>query len=292
MPAQWSWRDVAKTMSEQAQRSIQLSEIAALLQRGGDFHTEDRYGRDPEANFVPWGRSSFKPAPISKSKESPRNVEPEHSAEKEHSPHDAASADSTPNNGDDQRLSDPTAESHAQQHANPPPRPPAPQEDPGPSAEEIIAAIERAKEDGRALGYQQGVEATRKEVGASLSILRKLEQQLTMLAQDAVQRNADIIAHHVRRIAQDLYGAVFAEIPGVFLERIKTAAEMFTKAGGDFTLSMNPHDLMALSDLIKEQEIFDNIKIIEDDKLQPGSFHLSSRDLEYEDAPLLTDLRS
>ena len=113
-----------------------------------------------------------------------------------------------------------------------------------------------------------------------------------MLAQDAVQRNADIMAHHVRRIAQDLFGAVFAEIPGVFVERIKTAAEMFTKAGGEFTLSMNPHDLLALSELLKEKEIFEKIRIVEDDKLQPGAFHLSSRDLDYEDAPMLTDLRS
>ena len=289
MPAQWSWRDVVKTMSEQAQRSIQLSEIAALLQRGGDFHTENRYGRDPEANFVPWGRSSFKPAPLSKPPASPRNVESEHSADTPHGSQDATSADTAATQEHQPESSDPAADTHV---ANPPPRPPAPQADPGPSPEEIIAAIERAKEDGRALGYQQGVEATRKEVGASLSTLRKLEQQLTMLAQDAVQRNADIIAHHVRRITQDLYGAVFAEIPGAFLERIKTAAEMFTKAGGDFTLSMNPHDLMTLSDLIKEQEIFDKIKIMEDDKMQPGAFHLSSRDLDYEDAPMLTDQRS
>jgi hypothetical protein len=67
---------------------------------------------------------------------------------------------------------------------------------------------------------------------------------------------------------------------------------MFTKAGGEFTLSMNPHDLLALSELLKEKEIFEKIRIVEDDKLQPGAFHLSSRDLDYEDAPMLTDLRS
>ena len=132
----------------------------------------------------------------------------------------------------------------------------------------------------------------RKELNATLSNLRKIEAQLTTLAHDAVQRNADIMAHHVRRIAQDLFGAVFAEIPGVFLERIKTAAEMFTKAGGEFTLAMNPHDLLTLSELMKENEIFEKIRIIDDEKLQPGAFHLSSRDLDYEDAPLLSDLRS
>ena len=277
-------------MSEQTQRSIQLSEIAALLQRGGDFHTEDRYGRDPQANFVPWGRSSFKPAPIPKAPERQREIEPENASE---TPLEAGTAhQDAVSAGNPERQT--TAASNAPQQqrpATPPPAPPA-LADPGPSAEEIITAIERAKEDGRALGYQQGVESTRKEVGTSISTLRKLETQLTMLAQDAVQRNADIMAHHVRRIAQDLFGAVFAEIPGVFVERIKTAAEMFTKAGGEFTLSMNPHDLLALSELLKEKEIFEKIRIVEDDKLQPGAFHLSSRDLDYEDAPMLTDLRS
>jgi len=278
-------------MSEQGQRSIQLSEIATLLQRGGDFRTEDRYGRDPEASFVPWGRSSFKPAPIPKPPEPARQAEAEalsQAATTDQNP--AETPNTAPPHSDRQAITASAAASAP--HTRAAPTPPAALDDPGPSAEEIIAAIERAKEDGRALGYQQGAEATRKEVGSSLSTLRKLEAQLTMLAQDAVQRNADIMAHHVRRIAQDLFGAVFAEIPGVFLERIKTAAEMFTKAGGDFTLSLNPHDLMSLADLIKEKEIFEKIKIVEDDKLQPGAFHLSSRDLDYEDAPMLTDQRS
>ncbi len=122
-----------------------------------------------------------------------------------------------------------------------------------------------------------------------MSTLRKLEAQITTLAADAVERNADIMAHHVRRIAQDLFGAVFAEMPEIYVERIKTAAEMFTKAGADFTLAMNPHDVLALHSLMQESEIFEKIRIIEDDSLQSGVFHLSSRDLDYEDAHLLTD---
>ena len=233
-------------MSEQAQRSIQLSEIAALLQRGGPFQAESRYAKNNDADI------------------------------------------STKKEGVESSIA---AAPPAQPNRAPPPAPPPPTES-GPSPDEIIAAIERAKEDGRALGYQQGVDATRKELSATLSNLRKLEAQLTTLTSDAVQRNADIIAHHVRRIAQDLFGAVFAEIPDVFIERIKTAAEMFTKAGGEFTLSMNPHDFLTLSDLLKENEIFEKIRIIEDDRLQPGAFHLSSRDLDYEDTPALTDMRS
>ena len=283
-------------MSEQAQRSIQLSEIASLLQRGGPFQPESRYGRDPDANFVPWGRSSFKPAPPPKPIAPTRNPEPEQSTDPRQEPTDpsqeAKKHDAEPSAKKDNSASSTTsATAPAQPNRIPPPAPPPPTES-GPSPDEIIAAIERAKEDGRALGYQQGVDATRKELSATLSNLRKLEGQLTTLASDAVQRNADIIAHHVRRIAQDLFGAVFAEIPGVFIERIKTAAEMFTKAGGEFTLAMNPHDLLTLSDLLKENEIFEKIRLVEDDKLQPGAFHLSSRDLDYEDAPMLSDMRS
>ena len=283
-------------MSEQAQRSIQLSEIAALLQRGGPFQAESRYGRDPDANFVPWGRSSFKPAPPPKPIAPMRNPESEPSTDPQEGPTDPSKDVKTADADHSARKDTPTssatpATAPAQSNRAPPPPPPPPTES-GPSPDEIIAAIERAKEDGRALGYQQGVDATRKELSATLSNLRKLEGQLTTLSSDAVQRNADIIAHHVRRIAQDLFGAVFAEIPGVFIERIKTAAEMFTKAGGDFTLAMNPHDLLTLSDLLKENEIFEKIRLVEDDKLQPGAFHLSSRDLDYEDAPMLSDMRS
>ena len=279
-------------MSEQAQRSIQLSEIAALLQRGGPFQAESRYSRDPDASFVPWGRSSFKPAPPPKPIAPPRKAEPDPSTDQaQATPETSEVADPDEHAAAPQAGSNASQTAPSQTHALQPPPPPQPTES-GPAPEEIIAAIERAKEDGRALGYQQGVDATRKELNATLSNLRKLEAQLTTLSSDAVQRNADIIAHHVRRIAQDLFGAVFAEIPAVFLERIKTAAEMFTKAGGEFTLAMNPHDLLTLSDLLKENEIFEKIRIIEDDKLQPGAFHLSSRDLDYEDAPMLSDSRS
>jgi len=283
-------------MSEQAQRSIQLSEIAALLQRGGPFQAESRYGRDPDADFVPWGRSSFKPAPPPKPIAPKRNPDPEQSAEPQQASaepeHDATSNDPEASAKKESAASSSTPATAPAQANRVPPPPPPPAAESGPSPDEIIAAIERAKEDGRAIGYQQGVEATRKELAATLSNLRKLEAQLTTLTSDAVQRNADIIAHHVRRIAQDLFGAVFAEMPDVFIERIKTAAEMFTKAGGEFTLAMNPHDLLTLSDLLKENEIFEKIRIVEDDKLQPGAFHLSSRDLDYEDAPMLSDMRS
>lgn len=289
-------------MSETAERTIPFSEIASMLPRGGDFIEENRYAPDHDAPFVPWGRSSFKPAPPKpKTASAEKQVTPEEPAAEHTSQEPEQVADAPPPEQANQQPADapqsaagaaaPTSGQAPRRQAAPPPKPPPPPQPAGPSPEEIIAAIDQAREDGRALGYQQGVDATRREIGATLSTLRKVEAQITTLAQDAVERNADIMAHHVRRIAQDLFGAVFTEMPAVFLERIKTAAEMFTKAGADFTLAMNPHDLLTLATLMQETEIFDKIRIVEDEKLQPSTFHLSSRDLDYEDAPLLSDIR-
>jgi hypothetical protein len=283
-------------MSEQTQRTVQFSEIADMLPKGGDYHVEDRYGSDPDAEFVPWGRSNFKPAP---DKQPPAPAkEPE--TEQHEKSADEDEQTSVASEGEPGELNEPAPTPSAKTPAAapagarpsaPPPKPPPPPEPPGPTAEEIIAAINQAREDGRALGYQQGVEATKRELSATLSTLRKIETQITTLAADALERNADIMAHHVRRIAQDLFGAVFAEMPEVFVERIKTAAEMFTKAGADFTLALNPHDALTLNALMQENEIFEKIRIVEDDSLHTGVFHLSSRDLDYEDAPLLSDVR-
>ena len=288
-------RDVAKIMSEQSQRTIQFSEIAQMLPKGGDFLEENRYGPDHEAEFVPWGRTSFKPAPPKLSDAAPKPPNGEAGATSDEAVDAAADPDQDPQQEQpdkptgDSATPPPNAAMAAR--AVPPPRPPPAPEPPGPTAEEIIAAIDQAREDGRALGYQQGAEATRREIGDTLSILKKIEAEITMLAHDALERNADIMAHHVRRIAQDLFGAVFAEMPDVFVDRIKTAAEMFTKAGADFTLALNPHDANTLHPLMQETEIFEKIRIVEDDALRSGTFHLSSRDLDYEDAPLLSDAR-
>ncbi len=266
-----------------------------MLPKGGDFLEENRYGPDHEAEFVPWGRTSFRPAPPKETDQPPKapNAEPGTPAQEAVD----GAADSTqdppqehPDTAPGDSASQPPNAAKTGRTAAPPRAPPPP-EPPGPTAEEIIAAIDRAREDGRALGYQQGVEATRREIGASLATLKKIEAQITMLAHDALERNADIMAHHVRRLAQDLFGAVFAEMPEVFVDRIKTAAEMFTKAGADFTLALNPHDAITLHTLMQENEIFEKIRIVEDDALQSGTFHLSSRDLDYEDAPLLSDAR-
>jgi len=270
-----------------ASRKIPLSQVADLVRRGGDFIEEDRYAPDSEAPFVPWGKQSFKPAPVAE--ELPQEaeaapvevtIEGEAAAQAPAAPAPAPAAPPP--------AAAPAAAAAPAIHI-PTPAPPAP---PAPTAEEIVKAIEQSREDGRALGYQQGIDAARRELGEALMALRNIERELTMLAEDAVQRNADIMAHHVRRIAQDLFGAVFAEMPDVFVERIKTAAEMFTKAGGEFTLALSPHDMMSLSAIIAANGgIFEKIQLVEDDKLASGSFRLFSRDLDYEDTPQLHDPR-
>lgn len=263
-------------------RKIPLSEIADLVQRGGDFIEENRFGPDNDAPFVPWGKQSFKPVPREEELPAAAEAAPVEVPIEGEAPAPSASAPA------------PTTSAAAPAAAAPAvhiptPAPPAP---PAPTPEEIVRAIEQSREDGRALGYQQGIDAARRELGEALMALRAIEREMTMLAEDAMQRNADIMAHHVRRIAQDLFGAVFAEMPDVFVERIKTAAEMFTKAGGEFTLALSPHDMMSLSAIIAANGgIFEKIQLVEDDKLASGSFRLFSRDLDYEDAPQLHDPR-
>jgi hypothetical protein len=80
-------------------------------------------------------------------------------------------------------------------------------------------------------------------------------------------------------------------MPELFVERIKNAAEMFTKAGSEFTLSISPHDALSLRAALKAEEIFSSIRIIEDDELPSGSFRLASRDLEFDDVPQIEDER-
>lgn len=255
-------------MSEMAQRTVPLSEVPDFVQRGGSFNADNRFAPDPDAAFTPWNKARFKPANLVE-------ATPE--------------AKDAGDNATQSETESPTV-APIEAAAPPPPPPPEPVE-PAPSPDEIVAAIEKAREDGRALGYQQGLEAARKELGDALNVLRRLESEIVPLAAESYERNAELMAQHVRRLAQDLFGAVFAQMPELFVERIKNAAEMFTKAGSEFTLSISPHDAHSLRAALKAEDIFSSIRILEDDELPSGSFRLASRDLEFDDTPQIEDER-
>jgi hypothetical protein len=258
-------------MSDQTQHTVALADVAAFARRSGDFTQDSRFNKSDDVTFVPWGRAKFKPyQPGADKDDTPLEHDTSHegTARFEETPQTSVAPPPQP---------------------QPPPPPPPPLADPPPTPEDIIAAIETAREDGRGLGYKQGYDAAHREVADTLHILRKLAAELTTLADDAVERNTEIIARHVRRIAQDLFGTVIADIPEAFIDRIKTAAASFTKAGSDFTLALSPHDCLTLSAALQGEDLFSNIKIIEDDELPTGAFRLISRDLEYEDAPILSD---
>lgn len=257
-------------MSDQTQHTVAIADVAALARRSGDFTQDARFTKSDDVAFVPWGRAKFKPYQPSADKD---DTVLEHDTSQE----SAA------------KLEETQQTSVAPPPQPQPPPPPPPLTDPPPTPEDIIAAIETAREDGRGLGYKQGYDAAQREVADTLHLLRKLAAELTTLADDAVERNTEIIARHVRRIAQDLFGTMIADIPEAFIDRIKTAAASFTKAGSDFTLALSPHDCLTLSAALQGEDLFSNIKIIEDDELPTGAFRLISRDLEYEDAPILSD---
>jgi flagellar biosynthesis/type III secretory pathway protein FliH len=262
-------------MSDRPQQKVALADVAGLALRGGDFVGDERFIREEEATFVPWGRGKFKPYEPAK----PQDEEPTQEYEETHA---TAEAEAEPT----------IIEAPPALRVAPPPPPPAVLADPAPTPEEIIAAIETAREDGRGIGYKQGYDAAHREVADALHVLRKLASEMTMLADTAVEHNTEIIARHVRRIAQDLFGSVLADMPDAFVQRIKTAAMSFTKAGAEFTLALSPHDCLTLSGALRGEELFANIKIVDDEELQAGAFRLMSRDLEYQDEPNLSDDRA
>ena len=273
-------------MSEVLERKVSLSEVSNFVKQGGDFQAEQRYAPDPEAEFKPWGKSSFKPIESFTPKTAPKPAQVEEPTEDDS--HESAQSDAAQAAQGETHSDAQTREAeHAALPPAPPPPPPEVEEQISPA--EVIAALEKAKEDGRALGYQQGLEAARREFGDAKLVLQNIANEFTMQASDALERNADILAHHVRRIAQDLFGAVFAESPQAFVERIKASAEMFTKASSNFILFLNPQDMRVLEMALKSERIMANIEIVEDETLPLGAYRLESRDLEFEDLPRLAD---
>jgi hypothetical protein len=251
-------------MSEQAtERRLQLGEIAALLKRDGAFKESETFSRQPDTTFVPWSVTQFR-----KIDKNGTEIPVEAPVE---TPADATVA------------ADPSPE-HIEDAVPPPPPPPGLQES-GPSPDEIIRAIEAAREEGRARGYQEGLAAARHELQDALAALRRLEAGLVEAATEASERNAVVVARHVRRIAQDLAGTMLAEMPQAYLDRIKRSADLFTGASSEFSLALNPRDAALLAAALKGDELFSGIKVIEDGDLVPGAYRLLSRDLEYEDAP-------
>jgi flagellar biosynthesis/type III secretory pathway protein FliH len=247
-------------------RALKFEEIKQLLKKDGNFVQDTRFERTPDPSFKPWGKQSFRVINEFVPEPEPEAVTP--------SREDAPEAE----------LAATIVEEATASELPPPPPPPVETETP-PDPQAIIAALEQAREDGRALGYQQGLDAAKRELGDALGLIRKMEAELTMLSAEALDRNATAMAQHVRRLAQELFGTTFAQMPEAFVERIRNAAEMFTKASTDFTIFLSPRDLHTLETALKKEPIFTNIRVMEDDELPSGAFRLASRDLDYEDTP-------
>ena len=274
-------------MSNSASRRLRPKDAAMFAKVGGDFVEEGRYSSANDGAFVPWGKTSFKV--VVEEEIIDENALPEFTPEIEaragaeahqEAVHEAEAATMA---AEARQLEQETQ--LVGQFVPPPPV----QEAPINSAD-IIAEIETAREDGRAIGYQQGVAAARQELADVLAALRRLEDHLIPATEDVLEKNTAIMARHVRRIAQDLAGNVFATIPELFIDRIKKSADMFTRAGSEFTLAINSKDAQALMPALRGEDLFKAIKIIEDQDLPNGGFRLTGRDLEVEDIPEMLGL--
>jgi flagellar biosynthesis/type III secretory pathway protein FliH len=272
-------------MSDKPSRRLRPKDAAMFAKTGGEFAEEDRFVAAKDGEFVPWGKTSFKVVAEDELTDSTDETEEEAVEPVPEEP----STESIQQAADEAAAAAAlqAAQEHAQQVAFVPP--PLIQETPLNSAD-IIAEIEKAREDGRAIGYQQGVTAARHELADALAAIRRLEEQLVPAAEEVLEKNTAVIARHVRRIAQDLAGNVFATIPEMFIERIRKSADMFTRAGSEFTLAINSKDAQSLMPALRGEDMFKTIKIIEDSNLPNGGFRLTGRDLEVEDVPELLGL--
>ena len=264
-------------MSETYSRRLRPKDVAMLVKSGGDFTEETRFSPETGGGFVPWGKTKFK---VLTPEDAVNSNEPPDS--------DADAAPSSEGTGGDGIVAEAAVETAAISTADIPPMapPPGPQ-DVAPSSADIIAEIDKAREDGRVIGYQQGLAAGRQEFEAALDVLRRLEDRIIPLADEAISKNTEIIARHVRRIAQDLAGTMLATIPDAIVQRIHRAAETFTRAGMEYSLAINPKDAEILIPALKGDDLFKDIKVNEDPNLPSGGFKISSRDLEVEDFPQL-----
>ena len=272
-------------MSETYSRRLRPKDVAMLVKSGGDFTEETRFAPESGGGFVPWGKTKFK---VVKVEEAINSNEPQAkdtaaaSAQDEVVSHADGQAPEQENMPEQVAVAPSDAPLVA-----PPVAPPAGPQDIAPSSADIIAEIDKAREDGRVIGYQQGLAAGRQEIEAALDVLRRLEERIIPLADEALSKNTEIIARHVRRIAQDLAGTMLATIPDAFVERIHRAAETFTRAGMEFSLAINPKDAEILIPALKGDDLFKEIKVNEDPALPSGGFKISARDLEVEDYPQL-----
>ena len=265
-------------------RRLRPNEAAMFAQTGGDFIEESRFVPQSGGGFVPWGKASFRaiapeelantnePAPVAV-EDATETVEP---VTTEAVAQGAEAAHAAP-------VQEPVQE--AAPAAPAPPPPPQVAKETALTHADVIAEIEKAREDVRALGYQQGLNAAREEFSVALAAIRKIEETLVPDVESLLEKNAVIMARHVRRIAQDLTGTVFATIPDLFIERIRKASDLFTRANAEFTLTINSQDAQHLMPALRGEELFKAIKIVEDANLPKGGFRLTSRDLEMEDIP-------
>ena len=255
-------------------RRVSLDEIPGLVPKDRPFVETSHGGPAKENEFVAWGRSKFRELKAEEQVQALPSAEDQPSE-----PNPEAQAEP---------VEDVVAEVAVQPEAPPPPPPPPPvEEDPPPSAQEILEAIEKAREEGRATGYAQGVAASRQELSEAILALRSIAAELPVQADEVRQQASAMMAQHVRRIAQDLAGTVFADIPEAFLERIRRSAELFVRANSEFSLFVSAPDLKALTQALQGEEIFADIKILSDPDLMRGAFRLSSRDLEVVDTPVI-----
>ena len=286
MRARWFSQDVVTIMSDAAEkqppRRIRVDEVSKYLQIGGDFVEEERYVPKDNGGFVPWGKTNFRHVEDITDEAITESYESDLPDGDDHLPEEMVA--------EAEAAVELFAEASPGEHVTVVPPPPEAAQESTPSRNEILQEIEKAREDGRITGYNQGLAAARQEFHDAIAVLQNIEAGVLASVEESTLKNTAIIARHVRRLAQELAGDMLAVIPDSFIERIRLASEMFSRSGAEFSLAINARDAQVLMSALRGHEVFKTIKIIEDHDLPEGGFRIVSRDLEFEDVPELADL--
>lgn len=139
-------------------------------------------------------------------------------------------------------------------------------------AKEIIDAGLLEVEHLRRQGYNEGVEASRKEAMAILQMAQNVLEEANRWQQQTMAESEPAIIEMIKSISQDLFGEGYVlnvqEIEGVITRAISQASRL-----GDLRVYMNPEDAIQLISLWQESEIVLNgqkIALVSSQNIQRG----------------------
>lgn len=138
--------------------------------------------------------------------------------------------------------------------------------------------IEQAREEGFALGFDQGRRATGDAMAADMQARQKLTESLEMLAPAPSGMLSTMLSATVVRLVEQIVGEVEIDIERL-LQRCDTVAAFIEDNDDKSALHLHPQDIA----LLEGEEV--GVKLVADAAMQRGCVRLETADGWVEDGP-------